>query len=139
MLNINCIKSILQISAHMRKPVSKIQNCNPLMLLLHGRTNHVIKILADGVELRSLGSLKEVTNIVEIRSLGSFKEVSMLKKLQSRMKKLDKKLKSMKTWRRVSNVLFVSAFVSVLIFSVVAAAVDAPPVVTALAGHKLSS
>ncbi|KAJ6740160.1 UPF0496 PROTEIN 3-RELATED [Salix purpurea] len=219
---------------------------------LHGRTNHVIKILADGVELRSLGSLKEVTNIVDIRSLGSFKEVttcllemnqdvvkvileskediwdnpelydlvqeyfkssiktmefctalgscleraknsqliiqlainqfeqevemedgavemkfvktleglqkfkaagdpftpqfyalfqsvheqqvSMLKKSQSQKKTLDKKLKSMKTWRRVSNVLFVSAFVSVLIFSVVAAAVAAPPVVTALAG-----
>ncbi|KAG5241288.1 hypothetical protein OIU76_024488 [Salix suchowensis] len=61
-------------------------------------------------------------------------QVSMLKKLLSRKKKLDKKLKSMKTWRRVSNVLFVSAFVSVLIFSVVAAAVAAPPVVTALAG-----
>ncbi|XP_048232609.1 UPF0496 protein At2g18630 isoform X2 [Ricinus communis] len=45
-----------------------------------------------------------------------------------------KKMKSMKTWRRVSNVLFVSAFVSVLIFSVVAAAIAAPPVVTALAG-----
>ncbi|KAF9678371.1 hypothetical protein SADUNF_Sadunf07G0028100 [Salix dunnii] len=219
---------------------------------LHGRTDHVIKILADGVEIRSLGSLKEVTNSVDIRSLGSFKEVtncllemnqdvvkvileskediwdnpelfglvqeyfkssvktmefctalgsclkraqnsqliiqlaikqfeeevemkdgavdkkfartleglqkfkaagdpftpqffalyesvheqqvSMLKKLQSRKKKLDEKLKSMETWRRVSNVLFVSAFVSVLIFSVVAAALIAPPVVTALAG-----
>ncbi|KAF9678372.1 hypothetical protein SADUNF_Sadunf07G0028200 [Salix dunnii] len=247
---------------------------------LHERTNHVIKILADGVEIRSLGSLKEVTNSVDIRSLGSFKEVtncllemnqdvvkvileskediwdnpelfglvqeyfkssvktmefctalgsclkraqnsqliiqlaikqfeeevemkdgavdkkfvrtleglqkfkaagdpftpqffalyelvheqqvSMLKKLQSRkkkldeklksmetwrrvsnvlfvsafvsvLKKLDEKLKSMETWRRVSNVLFVSAFVSVLIFSVVAATVAAPPVVTALA------
>ncbi|KAJ6732971.1 TRANSMEMBRANE PROTEIN [Salix koriyanagi] len=219
---------------------------------LHGRTNHVIKILADGVELRSLGSFKEVTNSVEIRSLGSFKEVtnclldmnqdvvkvileskediwdnpelfgmvkkyfkrsvktmefctalgssleraknsqlilqlaieqfeeevemkdgaldkkfektleglqkfkaagdpftpqyfalfqsvyeqqvSMLKKLESRMKKHDEKLKSMETWRRVSNVLFVSAFISVLIISVLAAAVAAPPVVTALEG-----
>ncbi|EEF37222.1 UPF0496 protein At2g18630 isoform X1 [Ricinus communis] len=61
-------------------------------------------------------------------------QVSMLQKLQLRKKKLDKKMKSMKTWRRVSNVLFVSAFVSVLIFSVVAAAIAAPPVVTALAG-----
>ncbi|KAJ6740161.1 UPF0496 PROTEIN 3-RELATED [Salix purpurea] len=43
---------------------------------LHERTDHVIKILADGVELRSLGSLKEVSNSVEIRSLGSFKEVT---------------------------------------------------------------
>lgn len=58
----------------------------------------------------------------------------MLRKLQSRKRKLDKKMKSLKTWRRVSNVLFVATFVSVLIFSVVAAAIAAPPVVTALAG-----
>ncbi|XP_059456368.1 UPF0496 protein At2g18630-like [Corylus avellana] len=60
--------------------------------------------------------------------------VSMLEKLQLRKRKLDKKLKSMKTWRRVANVIFVAAFVSVLIFSVVAAAIAAPPLVTALAG-----
>lgn len=59
--------------------------------------------------------------------------VSMLEKLQVRKRKLDKKMKSMKTWRRVSNVIFVAAFVSVLIFSVVAAAIAAPPLVTALA------
>ncbi|KAE8707722.1 UPF0496 protein [Hibiscus syriacus] len=59
---------------------------------------------------------------------------SMLGKLLARKRKLDKKWKSMKTWRRVSNVLFVATFVSVLIFSVVAAAIAAPPVVTALAG-----
>ncbi|XP_065873763.1 UPF0496 protein At2g18630 [Euphorbia lathyris] len=61
-------------------------------------------------------------------------QVSMLSKLQLRKKKLDKKLKSLKTWRRITNVLFVSAFVAVLIFSVVAAAIAAPPVITALAG-----
>ncbi|XWS42008.1 hypothetical protein CRYUN_Cryun17cG0131600 [Craigia yunnanensis] len=59
---------------------------------------------------------------------------SMLGKLLVRKRKLDKKLKSLKTWRRVSNVLFVATFVSVLIFSVLAAAIAAPPVVTALAG-----
>ncbi|KAK8517597.1 hypothetical protein V6N13_127761 [Hibiscus sabdariffa] len=57
----------------------------------------------------------------------------MLRKLLARKRKLDKKLKSLKTWRRVANVLFVATFVSVLIFSVVAAAIAAPPVVTALA------
>lgn len=60
-------------------------------------------------------------------------QASMLQKLQIRKRKLDKKLKSLKTWKRVSNVIFVAAFVSVLIFSVVAASVAAPPVVTALA------
>ncbi|KAK6288009.1 hypothetical protein POUND7_014188 [Theobroma cacao] len=59
---------------------------------------------------------------------------SMLGKLLVRKRKIDKKLKSLKTWRMVSNVLFVATFVSVLIFSVVAAAIAAPPVVTALAG-----
>lgn len=61
-------------------------------------------------------------------------QLAMLEKLQVRKKKLDKKLKSTKTWKRVSNMIFVAAFVSALIFSVVAAAVAAPPVITALAG-----
>ncbi|KAI4314885.1 hypothetical protein L6164_027747 [Bauhinia variegata] len=61
-------------------------------------------------------------------------QASMLDKLLAKKRKLDKKLKSLKTWRTVSNVIFVAAFVSVLIFSVVAAAIAAPPVVTALAG-----
>jgi len=59
---------------------------------------------------------------------------TILKKLLIRKQKLDKKLKSHKTLKRVSSVIFVAAFVAVLIFSVVAAAISAPPVVTALAG-----
>ncbi|KAL6224656.1 hypothetical protein ACLB2K_003511 [Fragaria x ananassa] len=62
---------------------------------------------------------------------------SMLRILQVRKKRLDKKLKSVKAWRKVSNVLFVATFVSVLIFSVVAAAITAPPLVSALA-HPLA-
>lgn len=61
-------------------------------------------------------------------------QMLMLQRLQLRKKKLDKKLKSLKAWTTVSNVIFVAAFASVLIFSVVAAAIAAPPVVTALAG-----
>lgn len=60
-------------------------------------------------------------------------QVLMLEKLQAKKRRLDRKLKSLKGWRKVSNVIFVAAFVSVLICSVVAAAVTAPPVVTALA------
>ncbi|KAF5752952.1 hypothetical protein HS088_TW01G00870 [Tripterygium wilfordii] len=61
-------------------------------------------------------------------------QVSMLEELQVRKRKLDKRMHKIKGWRRLSNVLFVAAFVSVMIFSVVAAAIAAPPVVTALAG-----
>lgn len=60
-------------------------------------------------------------------------QVSMLEKLQIKKRKLDKKLKSVKSWRRLSNIIFVATFTAVLICSVVAAAVTAPPVVTALA------
>lgn len=59
-------------------------------------------------------------------------QISMLEKLHARKRKLDAKLRKLKTWRKVTNVIFVTAFVSVLICSVVAAAITAPPVVTAL-------
>ncbi|KAL8118533.1 UPF0496 protein 1-like [Apium graveolens] len=61
------------------------------------------------------------------------KQIVMLSKLKSEKGRLDKKLKSMKKWRKLSNVLFVATFTTILICSVVAAAVAAPPVLTALA------
>ncbi|XP_024978486.1 UPF0496 protein At4g34320-like [Cynara cardunculus var. scolymus] len=60
-------------------------------------------------------------------------QLSMLKKLQKQKGKVAKKLKSTKTWRKLTNVIFVITFSTVLICSVVAAAVAAPPVVVALA------
>lgn len=60
-------------------------------------------------------------------------QMLMLRKLETKKGKLDKKLKSIKSWRRVSNVIFAVTFAAVLICSVVAAAIAAPPVVTALA------
>lgn len=61
------------------------------------------------------------------------KQILMLERLQAKKRKLDNKLGKLKAWRKVSNVIFVVTFASVLICSVVAAAVSAPPVVTALA------
>ncbi|KAI0491466.1 hypothetical protein KFK09_025726 [Dendrobium nobile] len=57
----------------------------------------------------------------------------MLEKLQLRKRKLDKKLKSVKAWRKISFIIFAAAFASVLIYSVVASVVAAPPVAAALA------
>ncbi|RRT47905.1 hypothetical protein B296_00015170 [Ensete ventricosum] len=57
----------------------------------------------------------------------------MLEKLLLRKKKLDDKMKSIDTWRRVSNITFVAALVAVIVCSVVAAAIAAPPVAAALA------
>ncbi|KAL1829165.1 hypothetical protein DCAR_0208485 [Daucus carota subsp. sativus] len=61
------------------------------------------------------------------------KQIAMLRRLQVEKGKLDKKLKSMKKWRKLSNVLFVATFTTVLICSVVAVAIAAPPVLAALA------
>ncbi|XP_010254953.1 PREDICTED: UPF0496 protein At4g34320-like [Nelumbo nucifera] len=60
-------------------------------------------------------------------------QVLMLEKLMLRKRKLDKKLKSVKAWRKVSSIIFAAAFAAVLICSVVAAAMAAPPVAAALA------
>ncbi|KAI6695346.1 hypothetical protein NL676_023056 [Syzygium grande] len=57
----------------------------------------------------------------------------MLQKLQAREKKLDKNLKNAQVGRRVTIAIFVTAFVSFLIFSVVAVKIAAPPITTALA------
>ncbi|XP_059623728.1 UPF0496 protein At4g34320-like [Cornus florida] len=57
---------------------------------------------------------------------------SMLEKVREKKKKLDKKLKSMNTWRIVSNVIFGATCASVLICSFVAAAIAAPPFVAVL-------
>ncbi|KAK1300479.1 UPF0496 protein 1 [Acorus calamus] len=69
---------------------------------------------------------------------GAFKSVyghqlSMLRKLKHRKGKLDKRIRKMEVWRKVTSIIFASAFAAVLICSVVAAAVAAPPVVAALA------
>ncbi|XP_062176565.1 UPF0496 protein At4g34320-like [Alnus glutinosa] len=60
-------------------------------------------------------------------------QVLMLEKLQLRKNKLDKKLKYIHVWRKVSSMIFVATFAAVLICSVVAAAMAAPPVAAALA------
>ncbi|KAK4848335.1 hypothetical protein QYF36_011821 [Acer negundo] len=60
-------------------------------------------------------------------------QISMLEKLQLRKNKLDKKLKYVHAWRKVSSIIFAATFAAVLICSVVAAAMAAPPVAAALA------
>ncbi|GJU61167.1 UPF0496 protein-like protein [Tanacetum coccineum] len=61
------------------------------------------------------------------------KQVLLLNKLRIHTDEVVKKLDSVKTWRRLSNAIFVTTFSTVLICSVVAAVVAAPPLVAALA------
>ncbi|XP_057550529.1 UPF0496 protein At4g34320-like [Amaranthus tricolor] len=60
-------------------------------------------------------------------------QLLVLEKLQVKKNKLDKKLKYVHAWRKVSSIIFVATFAAVLICSVVAAATMAPPVAAALA------
>ncbi|PRQ23583.1 hypothetical protein RchiOBHm_Chr6g0262961 [Rosa chinensis] len=60
-------------------------------------------------------------------------QIQMLEKLHLQKNKLDKKLKYINAWRKVSSIIFVATFAAVLICSVVAAAMAAPPVAAALA------
>lgn len=60
-------------------------------------------------------------------------QLAMLEKLHQRKNKLGKKLKSVRAWRKVSCIIFASAFAALLICSVVAALVAAPPIAAALA------
>ncbi|KAM7506932.1 hypothetical protein LguiA_017385 [Lonicera macranthoides] len=63
----------------------------------------------------------------------SKQQISTLSKLIDEKSKLDGKLESVKAWRKVSNIIFVATFAAVVIFSVIATAITAPPVVAALA------
>ncbi|XP_056161001.1 UPF0496 protein At4g34320-like [Syzygium oleosum] len=57
---------------------------------------------------------------------------SMLKKLRIKKNKIEKKLKSIQMWKKISSMILVATFAAILIFSVTTAAVAAPPVVAAL-------
>lgn len=103
---------------------------------------------ADGAESRNsvrfartmqeLRNFKEEGNPFSEEFVKLFQSVQaqqmlMLSKLKAQRKKLDGKMKSVKTYKKVSLVIFAACFVGVIIFSVVAAAIAAPPLVTALA------
>lgn len=88
--------------------------------------------------LEQLKSFKAAGDPFTAKFFSSFHTVylqqeALLMKLKSKKSKLDKKLSRVKTWKRVSNIIFATVFVSAIICSIVAAAVTAPPIVTALA------
>jgi len=61
------------------------------------------------------------------------RHTQMLMKLQRQKKTMYKKLRRIRAWRKVSSIIFVATFAAVLICSVVAAAIFAPPIAAAIA------
>ncbi|XP_022849562.1 UPF0496 protein 1-like [Olea europaea var. sylvestris] len=85
-------------------------------------------------ELRSLkAAVDPFIEFLELFTSVNKQQDLMTEKLEAKKRQLDKKLGKMKIRRKVSNVISICAFASVLTCSVAAAAVIAPPVVTALA------
>ncbi|KAF0928333.1 hypothetical protein E2562_003158 [Oryza meyeriana var. granulata] len=60
-------------------------------------------------------------------------QMAMLDKLRQRKRRLDRRLRSVRVWRRVSGIVFLTTFAALLVCSVVATAIAAPPVAAALA------
>ncbi|KAJ0011316.1 hypothetical protein Pint_34575 [Pistacia integerrima] len=83
--------------------------------------------------VRTLEELKNFKDFFQIFQSVYKQQASMLVKLQLRKNKLDKKLKYIHSWRKVSSIIFAATCATVLICSVVAAAMAAPPVAAALA------
>ncbi|GAB4848887.1 hypothetical protein Ancab_003699 [Ancistrocladus abbreviatus] len=94
--------------------------------------NHYAKTLQELKNFKEAGDPFTEEFFTLFRSVYG-QQVHMFDKLQAKKRKLDKKLKRAKVYRKVSNIIFAATFIAVLICSVVAAAVSAPPVVTALA------
>ncbi|PIA44105.1 hypothetical protein AQUCO_01700016v1 [Aquilegia coerulea] len=58
--------------------------------------------------------------------------LQMLQRLQAQRVQLDKKLKHVKSWRKTATIIFAATFIIVLVCSIVATAIAAPPLVTAM-------
>ncbi|KAG4212407.1 hypothetical protein ERO13_A02G163432v2 [Gossypium hirsutum] len=123
--------------------------------LEHDRNNHGIiesavkcyedKLEVGTVEKNSVEALEElrrfkaaeesfVQKFLEQKRMAHMRYESMQGKVCARKKTLEKKVESWETWRRVSVAFLVAAFISMLVFSVVAVIISAKPVITTLAG-----
>ncbi|KAI6677792.1 hypothetical protein NL676_038588 [Syzygium grande] len=68
-----------------------------------------------------------LTEFFEIFQFIHKQQKSMLEKLQIKKEEIDEKLKSIRTWAIVSNIILIATFQALLIYSVVTAVVVAPP------------
>ncbi|CAL0329222.1 unnamed protein product [Lupinus luteus] len=96
------------------------------------RDNNFIKTLQELKNFKAAGD-PFTEEFFEIFQSVYKHQILMLEKLHLKKNKLDKKLKYINSWRKVSSMIFVATFAAVLICSVVAAAIAAPPVAAAIA------
>lgn len=90
------------------------------------------KTLEELNKFKSMGDPFDAEFVTQYESIYD-QQVLLLDELRKLKVKLDKKQRNVKTWRILSNVVFVTAFVAAFVLSVVAAAMIAPPVLSAVA------
>ncbi|XP_006286139.2 UPF0496 protein At4g34320 [Capsella rubella] len=72
-------------------------------------------------------------DFVDMFQIAYKQQMLMLEKLQLHNYKLEKKLKRIRTWRKLTSIIFVAAYAAVFICCIVAAAMTASPLVEVLA------
>ncbi|CAF1985837.1 unnamed protein product [Brassica oleracea var. botrytis] len=94
--------------------------------------NKYAKTLAELNKFKAMGDPFEGEFETQYESVYE-QQVLLLEELRNLKAKLDKKQRNLEIWRKLSNVVFATAFVSILVLSVVAAAVVAPQVLIQVA------
>ncbi|EOA12536.1 hypothetical protein CARUB_v10026516mg [Capsella rubella] len=97
-----------------------------------GKKNKYAKTLEELNKFKSMGDPFDGEFVTQYESIYD-EQILLLDELRKVKEKLDKKQRNVKTWRIVSNVVFVTAFVAAFVLSVAAAAMVAPPVLSAVA------
>ncbi|ONK59866.1 uncharacterized protein A4U43_C08F11760 [Asparagus officinalis] len=136
----DCSLRILEFCTALEKCLKRARDSQ---LIIHIALKHSEEEQGEGKDkykrtLEELQRFKNIGNPFTAEFFQAFRlvysqQVSMFEKLKKNKKKLDKKMKSVKAWRRVSSIIFVSVFAAVLICSVVSAVMAAPAVAAALA------
>ncbi|KAF3488681.1 hypothetical protein F2Q69_00055031 [Brassica cretica] len=96
------------------------------------KKNKYAKTLEELSKFKAMGDPFDGEFLTQCESVYE-QQVLLLEELGKLKAKLDKKQRNVKIWRRLSSVVFITAFVSALILSVAAPAMSAPVVLTVVA------
>ncbi|KAL0721679.1 hypothetical protein Bca4012_036278 [Brassica carinata] len=127
----NCVKKA-EISKLIIRYAVKLFEAESECSIGENNKNKYAKTLAELNKFKAMGDPFDGEFETQYESVYE-QQVLLLEELRKVKAKLDKKQRNLETWRKLSNVVFATAFVSVLVLSVVAAAVVAPQVLIEVA------
>ncbi|CAH8332760.1 unnamed protein product [Eruca vesicaria subsp. sativa] len=124
----NCVKRAENSQRIIRQAVNQFEDES---VGAESKKNKYAKTLEELNKFKAMGDPFDGEFLTQYESVYEEK-VLLLNKLSKLRAKLDKKERNVKIWRRLSNIVFISAFASLLLLSVLAAALTAPLVLTAV-------